>query len=89
MNNIENWKEVTKGLYRYVIAPGACYEIHIIYWFKSTDLLTANAKLYIVGEYENKDENKSFFERELLFNGPVMACLEASIEDDNKNNSYE
>ena len=50
IDDIKNWKEVTRGIYRYVIAAGAAYEIHILYWNHKTDLLDANAKLFIVGE---------------------------------------
>ena len=50
MIKLENWKEVTKGLYRYVVSAGCCYEIHIMYHAKDTDILTANASLYIVGD---------------------------------------
>ena len=28
MAELKNWNEVTMGLYRYVIAPKVCYEIH-------------------------------------------------------------
>ena len=41
MTDLNNWYEVTKGLYRYVIASNVCYEIHILYHTKDTDILTA------------------------------------------------
>ena len=44
MIKLENWTEVTKGLYRYVCSA-CCYEIHIIDHAKDTDILTANASL--------------------------------------------
>ena len=81
MIKLENWTEITKGLYRYVISAGACYEIHVMYHAKDTDILTANASLYIVGDWTS-NENNEFFERELLFNGPLMACLEKAVEDE-------
>lgn len=31
MTDLKNWTEVTKGLYRYVLAANAAYEIHILY----------------------------------------------------------
>lgn len=46
MIKLENWTEITKGLYRYVVAASCCYEIHIMYHAKDTDILTANASLY-------------------------------------------
>ena len=75
MNKLENWTEITKGLYRYVVAASCCYEIHIMYHAKDTDVLTANASLYVVGDC-------SFFERKLLLNGPLMACLGKAVEDE-------
>lgn len=84
MIKLENWTEVTKGLYRYVVAASACYEIHIMYHAKDTDVLTANASLYIVGEWISLENDSKFFERKLLLNGSVMACLEKAVEDEEK-----
>ena len=85
MIKLENWHEVTKGLYRYVISPSVCYEIHIMYHAKDTDILTANASLYIVGDWHSSNGSK-YCERELLLNGPLCACLEKAIEDNKENN---
>ena len=85
MNDLKNWTEVTKGLYRYVVADGCCYEIHIMYHAKDTDILTANASLYIVGDWHSSN-GSDFFERELLLNGPLCACLEKAVEDNKENN---
>lgn len=85
MIELKNWTEITKGLYRYVIAPGCCYEIHVMYHAKNTDILTANANLYIVGDWKSGD-GSNFFEREHLLTGPVMACLEKAVEDDKEMN---
>lgn len=82
MIKLENWTEVTKGLYRYVIAANCCYEIHIMYHAKDTDILTANASLYIVDDWSSSENNSKFFERELLLNGPLAACLEKAVEDE-------
>ena len=81
MSKIENWTEITKGLYRYVVAASCCYEIHIMYHAKNTDILTANASLYIVGDWCSAENNSKFFERKLLLNGPLAACLEKAVED--------
>ena len=81
MNDLKNWTEVTKGLYRYVIAAGCCYEIHIMYHAKDTDILTANASLFIAADWYTTNSDCSFFERRLLLNGPLMACLEKAVED--------
>lgn len=86
MNNFENWKEVTLGLYRYAIAPGACYEIHIIYWDKSTNIKTAKANLFIVGDWRNNKSGQQTVEREeLLHEQPVFECIEASMKDQKDN----
>ena len=81
MNDLKNWTEVTKGLYRYVISANCCYEIHIMYHAKDTDILTANASLFIAADWYTTNSDCSFFERELLLNGPLMACLEKAVED--------
>lgn len=89
MNNLENWTEVTKGLYRYVIAANCCYEIHILHWDNDTDILTAKASLYLVGDYHARNR-VSFFERTcLLAAQPVFECLEAVVVDDKENNIYD
>ena len=82
IGDLKKWTEITKGLYRYVVAASVCYEIHIMYHAKDTDILTATASLYIVGDWTNSKNNSKFFERELLLNGPVMACLEKAAEDE-------
>ena len=82
MIKLENWREVTKGIYRYVVSAGCCFEIHIMYHTKDTDILTANASLYIVGDWTTANGYCSYFERELLLNGPLIACLEKAVEDE-------
>lgn len=83
MIKLENWTEITKGLYRYVVSASCCYEIHIMYHAKDTDILSANASLYIVGYWTAANSSHySYFERELLLNGPLMSCLEKAVEDE-------
>lgn len=82
IRELKNWHEITKGLYRYVISDGCCYELHIMYHNTDTDILTANASLYIVGEWTSLENKSKFFERKLLLNGPVIACLEKAVEDE-------
>ena len=53
-----------------------------MYHAKYTDILTANASLYIVGDWTSVDNDSKFFERELLLNGPLFACLEKAVEDE-------
>lgn len=82
IRELKNWTEITKGLYRYVVAASVCYELHIMYHAMGTDILTANASLYIVGDWTNLEDKSRFFERKLLLNGSVMACLEKAAEDE-------
>ena len=52
INKLENWREITKGLYRYVVAANCCYEIHVMYHAKETDILTAKN----VEQEQDKDD---------------------------------
>ena len=87
MKDLNNWKEITKGLYRYVIGCNVCYEIHIMNWFTDTDILAAKAKLYIVGEWKNNIHNGAAFEREFLIENTVQECIEYAYKDNQENNS--
>lgn len=81
MRDLKNWTEVTRGMYRYVINAGACYEIIITHQDEGYDTLTANADLYLVGTWTNNKNNRRFFERESLLSGSVTECLEKAVED--------
>ena len=81
MIKLEDWTEVTKGLYRYDVSDDCFYEIHIMHHTKDTDILSANASLFIVADWYTNNSDHSFFERRLLLNGPLMACLEKMVED--------
>lgn len=84
LNDFEAWNEVVKGIHRYVISAGACYEIHILYHAKDTDILTAKASLYVVGDWNSNGQ--SFFEREcLLCEQPVFECVKKAVEDYKEN----
>lgn len=86
MNDLKTWTEITKGLYRYVIAANVCYEIQILHWDFDTDILTAKASLFIVGDWRQTNGN-SYFEREcLLSEQPVFECLDAAMSDYKKYN---
>ena len=86
IKELDNWFEVTSGLYRYVVAAKVCYEIHILYWADDTDILTAKASLYLVGNWTRIPEQKSFFSREILLaEQPVFECLEAAEKDYKEN----
>lgn len=81
ISDLNEWTEVTRGLYRFVLSAGSCYEIHIIYHNHKTDILSAKASLYIVGDWKDKEGN-NFFERECLEeNSMLAACLGKALED--------
>lgn len=89
MIKFENWTEITKGIYRYVIVANCCYEIHILYWHHDTDILTAKASLYLVGDWYERN-SVSYFSREcLLAEQPVQECLMAAVLDDKENNNHD
>lgn len=84
MKELKNWNEISTGLYRYVISAGACYELLVMNWFEDTDILTADAVVYITGTWNTK--NGTVFNRELILGGPVFECIEAAIKDNTENN---
>lgn len=87
MKDLNNWKEVTKGLYRDVVGANVCYEIHINIRKFDTPILTANASLFLVGEWVDKN-GVSFFSREcLLEKQSVKNCIEKAIQDYKENMS--
>lgn len=89
IRNLNDWTEVTRGLYRYVIVAKVAYEIHIIYRdYKDPDILNARCKLYLVGEwYTTKNSgSQMFFQRQFLAKGSMKECLESAVKDDEENN---
>ena len=81
MKDLNNWKEVTKGLYRFVVGANVCYEIHINIRKFDTPLVKANASLFLVGDWIDKD-GVSFFSRKcLLEKQSVSDCIERAIKD--------
>lgn len=81
MENIDNWYEPTKGLYRFVVASNVCYEIQInIHQFK-TPLVKANANLFLVGDWIDKDGVRFFARECLLEKQSVSDCIERAIKD--------
>ena len=87
MKELKDWIEILKGLYRYVVAANAAYEIHVSYYAFDTDILTAKASLFIVGDWRDNKTGDSFFEREcLLAEQPVFECHAAAVKDYEANN---
>ena len=45
MKDFKNWREISKGYYRYVISSNVSYEIFIEYWDHNTPIETAKASI--------------------------------------------
>lgn len=88
MENIYNWKEITKGLFRFGIGISSCYEIHINICKQNTPILMANASLFLAGNFYDKDGNIFFLRDCLLENRNVQNCIEKAIEYYNKNMNW-
>jgi hypothetical protein len=86
MKDFKNWREISKGYYRYVISSNVAYEIFIEYWLHDTPIETAKASLCLVGDwYCNKARTT---EREWLGKElPVQELLEIAYRDDKENNN--
>lgn len=85
MKDLNNWNEIIKGLYRFVIGANVCYEIHINLRKQNIPVLTANASLFLVGDWIDED-GVSFLEREcLLEQQSVSECIEKAIQDYKEN----
>lgn len=86
MEELKNWKEISKGYYRYVIASNVAYEIFIEYWEHETPIETAKASLCIVGDWHTKDR-KSITNREWLGKElPIQELLKIAYKDNKENN---
>lgn len=75
MLDLNNWEEITNGLYKYPVSEDLNIEIHVVFHNKNTDILTSKSRIYLVGEHGGPGA-ADFFEREFLMVGPLMACLE-------------
>ncbi len=74
MSELENWTEVTTGIYRYRISDTVYYEIHIMCWVDFTSILASSAELYLYSNLYN------VMKRELKLKGPLEACLQEAKE---------
>lgn len=101
MKDFKNWREISKGYYRYVISSNAAYEIFIEYWLHDTPIETAKASLcytktsycLVPDWYRNKvsttvsTTEREWLEREWLGKElPVQELLEIAYKDDKENN---
>ena len=82
IGELKNWTEVTRGIYRYVIAAGACYELHILRHEQGQKIEEAQATVFIVGDWYEATTGKDAFIREaLVSNQTVSVCLAAALQD--------
>lgn len=80
IKDLQNWSNLNKGIYRYVLAANVAYEIFISHHIFDTDVSEATASLYVAGDWHSKDGD--YFERECLAeNKTVRECLEAAAKD--------
>lgn len=79
IQKFENWTEVSRGYYRYVVAANACYELMAIQQGATTG--PDYYALYVTGEW--KDPNGvPYFKRECLQSCETMAnCLYIAQKD--------
>lgn len=86
MKDINNWIEVSKGYYRFVISCNVAYEIFIDYWELDTPVETAKGTLCLIGEWNNKNKANSL-EREWLGKElPIQELLKIAYKDNKENN---
>lgn len=85
VRNLDNWSEVTRGLYRYVIAPGAAYELHVIDWDYDSTIDDAIWSAYVVGEWQDTKSNLKFSRECLCSNANLKTCLDAVAKDAKEN----
>lgn len=83
--DLNNWTKVGNdwcGIYRYVIAAKCAYEIIVNFHYLDTDILNADASLYIIGMWNKKNDPRTFIERELIAsNKPISTLLEYALDD--------
>lgn len=86
MVDLKNWKEISKGFYRYVVGANVCYELHIIKHYLHKNIYDSNANLYLVADWYDGAIQVNYFERELLCeNKTVKELLDFSQKDFNEN----
>lgn len=79
IQKFENWTEISRGYYRYVVAAKACYELMAIQQGAKTG--PDYYALYVTGEW-NDPTGTPYFKRECLKSCESLAdCLYAAQED--------
>lgn len=79
IQKFENWTEISKGYWRYVVAANACYELMAVQQGAKTG--PDYYALYVTGEWRDRD-GSPYFKRECLKSCESLAdCLYAAQED--------
>lgn len=86
MKDLKNWKEISKGYYRYAIASNVAYEIIVDYWEASTHIETAKASLCLIGLWGKRDGSTSMEREWLAKELPIQELLEIAYIDNRENN---
>lgn len=80
IKSLENWSEITKGFYRFIVAPKVCYEICITYKPDKYDIAKSISNLYFTGEWIMMDGSVVFI-RELMRCSSLKQCLSTAADD--------
>lgn len=78
ITDISKWSELTRGGYRYVISPGAAYELYIERQVDD-DIMHASASIQFCMLF-NEDHHE-VFERTAIYEGQVYQCLQEAYND--------
>lgn len=82
LKKIENWHEVTHGMYITAIGAKCAYQIIIEYHELDKPIETAKASLCVCGFWNDSKTGKNTLDREWLGkNLPVQELLEIAVED--------
>ena len=76
MNIFNEWTEVSDGIYRSKEYENSVYELLILNWKKSTDILSANCALYFRNIQPWSVKNGHVCRTCLENHAPLMSCLE-------------
>ena len=79
IKSLENWSEITRGFYRFILESNVCYEICIMHKPDKCDIAESIANLYFTSEWIMTDG--SVFMREVMHYGSLKQCLSTAAND--------
>ena len=80
IKSLENWSEITKGFYRFIVAQKVCYEICVMYKPDKCDIAESIANLYFTVEWIMTDGSVVFM-RSVMHYGLLKQCLSTAADD--------